>query len=87
LETDSSMPTVLVISEIYYPGWEATVDGHLTEILVTDYLLRGLALPAGRHKIEMRYLPTTARAGAIISGCALLLLCGLFAHQRRTGKG
>ena len=86
LETDASMPTVLVMSEIFYPGWEATVDGHPTEILVTDYLLRGLALPAGRHKIEMRYLPPSARSGAIISGCALLLLCGLFVYQRRAAN-
>ncbi len=87
METDSSTPTVLVVSEIFYPGWVATVDGRQTEILLTDYLLRGLSLPAGQHKIEMRYTATAARTGAIISVCALLVLCGLFAHQRRAGKG
>jgi hypothetical protein len=86
LETDSSTPTVLVVSEIFYPGWVATVDGRQADILLTDYLLRGLSLPPGQHKIEMRYTAPAARTGAIISGCALLLLCGLFAHQRRAGK-
>jgi hypothetical protein len=83
LETDASMPTVLVVSEIFYPGWKATVDGQPAEILLTDYLLRGVALAAGRHKIEMVYIPTTAGAGAIVSGCSLLLLVGLFVYQRR----
>jgi len=87
MEVDSSTPTVLVVSEIFYPGWVATVDGRQTEILLTDYLLRGLSLPAGQHKIEMHYTAMAARTGAIISGCALLLLCGLFACQRRVGKG
>ena len=87
MEVDSSTPTVLVVSEIFYPGWVATVDGRQTEILLTDYLLRGLSLPAGQHKIEMHYTAMAARTGAIISGCALLLLCGLFACQRRAGKG
>lgn len=86
LETDASMPAVLVVSEMFYPGWKATVDGQPAEILLTDYLLRGVALPAGRHKIEMRYLPTTAGAGAIVSACALLLLLGLFVYQRRAAN-
>ena len=87
LETDSSTPTILVVSEIFYPGWVATVDGRQVDILLTDYLLRGLSLPPGQHKIEMRYTAPAARTGAIVSGCALLLLCGLFAHQRRARRG
>ncbi|EAZ80599.1 glycosyltransferase family protein [Algoriphagus machipongonensis] len=47
-----------VFSEIYYPvGWTATIDGEKSEILRTDYLLRGLSLPAGQHEIEFQFAP------------------------------
>ncbi len=83
IETSAPTATVLVVSEIFYPGWVATVDGQTTSILLTDYLLRGVALPAGQHKIEMRYTAPAARNGAFISAFTLLLLCGLFVYTRR----
>jgi Bacterial membrane protein YfhO len=83
IDTDAPTATVLVLSEIFYPGWEATVDGQVAEIKVADYLLRGVALPAGQHTIEMRYRAPAARSGAIISVLTLLLLCALFIYQRR----
>ena len=86
IETDAPTATVLVLSEIFYPGWEARVDGQDAPILLADYLLRGVALPAGKHTVEMRYAAPAARTGAIISVCTLLLLCGLFVYQRRAAK-
>jgi len=87
IETDAPTATVLVVSEIFYPGWTATVDGQPAQMSVADYLLRGVALPAGRHTVEMRYTAPAARTGAIISGCTLLLLCALFIYGRRTSAG
>ena len=83
IETDAPTATVLVVSEIFYPGWEATVDGGRAPILLTDYLLRGVALPAGQHQVEMRYTAPAARTGALISVCTLLLLFGLAFSARR----
>ena len=83
IETAAPTPTVLVVSEIFYPGWEATIDGGRAPILLTDYVLRGVALPAGRHTVEMRYAAPAARNGALISVATLLLLCGLFIYARR----
>ena len=74
METNSATPTVLVLSEMFFPGWEATIDGQRARIIPTDYLLRGVALPAGRHRVEMRYRSDAARTGAIIS---VLTLIGL----------
>ncbi|HEX8072000.1 MAG TPA: hypothetical protein VF546_18775 [Pyrinomonadaceae bacterium] len=86
IETDAPTPSVLVVSEIFYPGWEARVDGQARPILLTDYLLRGVALPAGRHTVEMRYAATAARNGAVVSALALVSLCALFVYDRRASR-
>jgi hypothetical protein len=86
IETSAPRAAVLVVSEIIYPGWEATVDGTAARIDTTDYLLRGVGVPAGAHRVEMRYTAPAARIGAIISACALLLLCGLTLYDWRTTK-
>ncbi len=83
LETDAPTPTVLVVSEIFYPGWEATVDGKPVRILLSDYLLRGISLPAGKHRVEMRYLAPAACIGLTISALTLSLLCLVVLYARR----
>ena len=52
---------VLVLADNWYPGWEATLDGKRIDILRADAAIRGVAVPAGPHRIEMRYRP--ARIG------------------------
>jgi NADH:ubiquinone oxidoreductase subunit E len=47
IETNAETPSVLVVSEINYPGWEATIDGERSPIHAADFLLRGIVLPAG----------------------------------------
>ncbi|HYX41104.1 MAG TPA: YfhO family protein, partial [Pyrinomonadaceae bacterium] len=78
IETSAPTATVLVVSELFYPGWTATVDGRAAPIMLTDFLLRSVALPAGTHTIEMRYTAPSARIGALISVCTLLLLGALY---------
>jgi Bacterial membrane protein YfhO len=86
IETSAAVPSVLVVSEMFYPGWVATVDGRAARIDVADYLLRGVALPAGRHRVEMRYVAPAARVGAAISLLTLLALGGLGFYAARPRK-
>ncbi|MGE0128093.1 MAG: YfhO family protein [Blastocatellales bacterium] len=76
VETNADKRAALVVSETNYPGWEATIDGQPTTIFNANYLLRGVIVPEGKHRVEMRYTAPAARRGAIISALTLLALAG-----------
>ena len=77
-----------VFSEIYYPkGWNAYIDGQLKEHASVNYVLRGLAIPAGKHKIEFKFEPVTYTNGNNIAtiGSILLIITigtGLFLNKK-----
>ncbi len=83
IETSADKRAALVVSEINYPGWEATIDGQPTTIFTANYLLRAVIVPEGKHRMEMRYTAPTARRGAIISALTLLALVGAIFFQKR----
>ncbi|HEX4849452.1 MAG TPA: YfhO family protein, partial [Puia sp.] len=63
-----------VFSEVYYDkGWDAYLDGKKTDYVKVDYILRGMAVPAGDHKIEFRFEPKSYVMGNTISLIACLL--------------
>ena len=52
----ASAPQFAVFSEVYYNhGWNAYVDGQKMPYVKTDYILRGMNVPAGKHTIEFRF--------------------------------
>jgi len=74
LRTRNSQPGFLVLSEIYYRGWEARIDGRRAPVERVNYLLRGLAVPAGDHHIEFVFRQSSFLAGAVLSLFGVLLL-------------
>ena len=71
---------VVVFSEIYYPGWTATIDGEPAELGRVDYVLRALTVGPGRHQVELAFFPKsidTTETVAYISLGVLLLLIAL----------
>lgn len=57
-----------VFSEIFYEkGWKAWIDGNPVEIEKTNYLLRGLEIPAGRHEIVFSFEPQSVKTGSLIT--------------------
>lgn len=86
INAKSSHDGVLVLSEIFYPGWRAYVDGVETEIYRTNYHLRSIAVGAGEHSIEMRFQPSTFSNGAWISGGTLLLCIAGVLLSRLRGR-
>lgn len=72
LRTHSEKPAYLVLSDAYYPGWRAFVDGQEFPILRANVIFRAVALPAGEHTVAFRYMPASLRTGAVVSLAALL---------------
>ncbi|RFS18724.1 hypothetical protein DVR12_27150 [Chitinophaga silvatica] len=82
----NSQDGLAVFSEIYYPaGWEATVDGKPADIIRTDYALRAIKVPAGDHKIEMKFEPKTYFKGLKIAGISsitlIILVLAMIAYE------
>ena len=67
IKTQSAAPTFLVLSDVYYPGWQATIDGQPTKIYQTNYVQRGVQVPAGEHVVEYRFEPMSFKIGAAIT--------------------
>ena len=57
LDVEAPAPAFVVVADSHDPGWRADVDGRPTRIARVDLLVRGVALPAGRHRMTMRYQP------------------------------
>ena len=74
IETNSDAPKLLFLSDNYYPGWIATIDGIETPILVADYTFRAVGVPAGSHKVIFLYDPLSFKVGLGISIFALIIL-------------
>lgn len=71
----STSPQIAVFSEIYYPhGWNAFVDGTSTPYFRANYVLRGMYLPAGNHKIEFKFEPQPYLLGKTVSLVSSLLV-------------
>jgi hypothetical protein len=82
VEIDATLaaPGLVVLADTFYPGWTATVDGAPARILATNHLFRGVAAPAGRHRVRFAYRPRSLALGAALS---LLTALGLAAGARR----
>ncbi len=81
---------LLVMSEVWYPGWRATVNGAETPVLAVNGGLRGVAVPAGNSTVEMTFEPQPWRLGLAAAAVGLLLLgawvvVGLVRRRRRAG--
>jgi hypothetical protein len=74
VEVDAAGDGLLVLSEVHYPGWQASVDGKPARLVQTNVLLRGIPVPEGRHTVRVWYQPTSVRLGWVISGLALILI-------------
>ena len=74
IQTESSTPAILLLTDSFYPGWKATIDDKPSEILRANYTFRALVVPQGNHKVIFSYKPGGFNLGAGISIASTLFL-------------
>ena len=73
---------LIVFSEIYYPsGWEVFVDGDKSNFFDVNYLLRGMLIPKGKHKIEFYFSPKIVNTGINIRIITIIITFSLIAYM------
>ena len=87
-EVNSDKGGVLVFSEIYYPGWTATVDGQPTELGRVNYVLRAINIKPGKHQVVLDFHPASIRQTEAIAYTAYAILAvlaifGIFVEWRK----
>jgi membrane protein YfhO len=87
LTTTADRPAVLVLADNWLPGWTVRVDDQPAELLLADYMLRGVALAAGTHRVEFAYHVPYLDKALVISGLGVLMaLLLLFADRYYSQK-
>ena len=91
-DVNSGKGGVLVFSEVYYPGWTATIDGEPVELGRVDYLLRAMQVKPGRHEVVLSFFPksvnTTETFAYLAYGVLILVVLGAgYMEWRRRKKG
>jgi hypothetical protein len=74
IQATAAKPSLLVLTDSFYPGWKATVDGRSVPVRRVDYLLRGVSIGPGRHTVVFSYQPSSWTIGWVISLLTLLAL-------------
>ncbi|MDR0835563.1 MAG: hypothetical protein LBN11_03145, partial [Tannerella sp.] len=89
-ESSSSKPSLAVFSEVFYKTWKAYIDGQEVPVIRVNYILRGLEIPAGAHKIEFKCVDEIFQKGEKISvasswltGILIIGLSGLLIWRER----
>lgn len=80
ITTSTASNGLLVLSDNYYPGWKAYVDGKETQIYRTNYTFRSVVLPKGEHIVGFKYEPKSFQAGVSLSilSAAIMFLLFIF---------
>lgn len=91
LKVRMSRPGLVVLTDVYYPGWEVKVDGETSKVYRVDGLFRGVFLSKGEHKVVFSYFPKIFKIGFVLAGisslvCLCLVIFTIFFKYTRNGK-
>jgi hypothetical protein len=77
LEAALERPGIVVLADVFYPGWTLAIDGRPAAIYRANRMMLGAAVAAGRHRLDYSYRPASFRVGLVVSGLGLAALVGL----------
>ncbi|MBI4092236.1 MAG: YfhO family protein, partial [Candidatus Levybacteria bacterium] len=83
IEASSSRRAILVLTDPFYPGWKALVDGSIEKIYRADYAFRGVIIPEGKHTVRFIYEPDSFKYGLALGLLGLLGTGGMVLYLRR----
>jgi hypothetical protein len=83
MDTDLAHPSLLVVSEQFFPGWRAFLDGAPTDLYRANGVLMGTMVPEGRHRVTLQFSPTSITVGFQITLAAVALMIVLWIWDRR----
>jgi hypothetical protein len=83
IAASADAPAWLVLTDTWFPGWRARLDGADVPVLRADHAFRAVALPPGRHEIEFVFTPRRLHVGAAITIAALAVVVALLLPRRR----
>jgi hypothetical protein len=86
VQASSDAAALVVLSEVSYPAWAAYVDGQAVPLYVADHVLRAVPVPAGEHRLEVRYESAALSVGLVISLAAAAVLLGLAMGTARAAR-
>jgi hypothetical protein len=81
---DSSDSGLMVASEVYFPGWKATVDGAPSPVINADWVLRATPITKGKHEVVFTYEPVSYRVGLYLTVLSAGVFAGFLACKRRS---
>lgn len=82
---EAERPGVLVLTDVYYPGWGAELDGKPALIYPADLAFRGVVVPAGQHRVVFRYRPASVTAALGLAGLSVVALAASLRSRTWTG--
>jgi hypothetical protein len=86
LQVQAAADAILVVSETWDAGWLAEIDGKETPLLKANLAFRALAVPAGAHRIVMRFRPPSARNGLLLTGAAIAGVVGFCCRRKQSAS-
>ena len=81
IDVDAQQPCYLVVSDVYYPGWRAYVDGSDADILGANYAFRAVRLRPGSRAVRMEYTSLHFRLGTLFTIAGLALVAVLVSYR------
>jgi hypothetical protein len=87
IEVRLEKPGLVILADVFYPGWTLRIDGHEAPLLRVNGMMRGAAVEAGFHRLVQTYEPASFRAGVAITGAtlAVILAVGLWTWRKPAG--
>ncbi len=76
-------PALLVVSEHFDEGWQATIDGADAKVLRTDLAVLGVPVPSGEHEVKLRFVPQGLRSGIVTLAATIVALLAWAARRRK----